>query len=243
MGAHWDPSVLSAEGLGDPGGGTAMMPGGPQYASPPPWAEGCGVGAISFRKQSRKGPGGGRGGPVGSTPTSVAMMQKGLFGAGGAHVVTLPPPPPQCHISILVPKCPPAPPQWQPHCVQKVCIGTKTPFWGGRGRGWMGGGAHMGWDEGPHSPRSTEGGGSSFPAPPLSATTPNPFSFGGGASPPKLCFFWGGGTGLGSFPPPPHTRPPPTDPQWGMGGGGAELCPLAPMGRLGVGGGGRPPPQ
>lgn len=143
MGAHWDPSVLSAEGLGDPGGGTAMMPGGPQYASPPPWAEGCGVGAISFRKQSRKGPGGGRGGPVGSTLTSVATMQKGLFGAGGAHVGTLPPPPSMSHLHPR-PQVPPRPPPMAATLRAKSLYWYKNPILGGEGKRLDGGGGTHG---------------------------------------------------------------------------------------------------
>lgn len=185
------------------------MPGGPQYASPPPWAEGCGVGAISFRKQSRKGPGGGRGGPVGSTPTSVAMMQKGLFGAGGAHVVTLPPPPPQCHISILVPKCPPAPPPMAATLRAKSLYWYKNPILGGEGKRLDGGG-HT-WDgmRAPTAPPAQRGGGVLISSTTPQRHDPKPFFFWGGHHPQSFVFGGGGGDWTGILPPsPPHPPPP-----------------------------------
>lgn len=202
------PQYSQLKVWGTRGGGTATMPGGPQYASPPPWAEGCGVGAISFRKQSRKGPGGGRGGPVGSTPTSVATMQKGLFGAGGAHVGTLPPPPSMSHLHPR-PQVPPRPPPNGSHTVCKKSVLVQKPHFGGGGEevGW--GGAHMGWDEGPHSPPSTEGGGGPHFQHHPSAPRPQTLFLLGGASPPKLCFLGGGGDWTGILPPsPPHPPPP-----------------------------------
>ena len=180
------PPVLFAGGLGGPG-----EEGGALYASPPPpWAEGCGVGAISFRKQSRKGPGGGgRGGPrriEGDSDAKRPFWWGG--GLAGGHC----PPPPPSPVSL-------SPPQYQPYCVQKVCIGTKPPlFFGGGGRHGMDG---VKEDPPPQPPQHR---GSHLPAPTLSTRTPNPFFLGGVHHPLSLFFFWGGG--LPWDPPPQEPR-------------------------------------